>query len=257
MALPRSLLDAVDDHACFSGCYTDDAAGAVCIDPSRPLLPMLVVHCADCLLWHVGSTTAQLPRTIPTSRALAQALSAHVRKHRGFVWSLGGYHAGGLWLSAACLGPGVFVVACDRGSTGPTDPVDALVTAFRRGLAPHSDPGMLDPAQYTTLTVYLRYSSVAVLTPDRASLLASPQCSTTVAPGFRRAVLVEHVPTVGRGQLICTSSNTAAHNSLLPQPSPEGCPLPAPPGLGMHCPTCGHVVTRRALLNSTFVGCMC
>jgi hypothetical protein len=189
VSLPPPLLAAVEAHRCFSGCYSGDSTGVLCADASQPTVPMVNVHCSDCLTWHVGALTHQVPPSLHRPDALADELSTHMRRHRGFVWSLGGYHSGGhpgagFWLAAVCLGPGVFVVQPDRGRGQPSDAIDILIEAFRRSLAPCSGPGMLDAKEYSAQPIYLRYSQGDPITPDKASLLSSPQCRTTWTSGF-------------------------------------------------------------------------
>jgi hypothetical protein len=259
VSLPPPLLAAVEAHPCFSGCYSDGSTGVFCADVGQSTLPMVNVHCSDCLTWHIGVLTHLLPSSIHGPGALADELSRHMRRHRGFVWSLSGYHlaghllGGGFWMAAVCLGPGVFVVRPDRGRGQASDAIDLLIEAFHKKLAPCSGPGMLDAKEYAAQPIYLRYSLGDPVTPDKASLLGSPQCRATSAPGFEPAVVVEHLPS------IAAAASTAG-------PSPVGVAPPSPSmasgsralrAAGRVCSTCGHEVRVRQLLYGTYSGCMC
>ncbi|MEM9458956.1 MAG: hypothetical protein AAGF11_32555 [Myxococcota bacterium] len=278
MSLPQSLLDAVESHSCFTGCYTSDLRGSFCDDPSRPARPMVGVHCSDCLTWHVGAFTHLLPPSASTPDKLARALSDHMQQHRGFSWSVSGYHlaSGGFWVAAAGLGPGVFIVSPDRGAGHgrEADAVDALIKAFHNGLAPGSTPSMLDPKQYATQMVYLKYSPGSPATPDKASLLRSPQCSTRPATGHHAAVIIEHLPSLAASAPAGAPPSPSVRPPPSPSPRPSPRPSIAPPlaaqkpdasrdaaprelSIGQRCPKCGHEVKVRHLLHSAFVGCMC
>jgi hypothetical protein len=260
VSLPPPLLAAVEAHRCFSGCYSDDSAGVFCADVSQSTLPMVNVHCSDCLTWHIGVLTHLLPPSLHAPRALADELSAYMRRQRGFVWSLSGYHlaghllGGGFWLAAVCLGPGVFVVRPDRGRGQASEAIDVLIEAFHLGLAPCSGPGMFDAKQYAAQPIYLRYSPGDPVTPDKASLLGAPQCRTTWASGFEPAVVVEHSPS------IAATANTVASPATVALPSSSmASELRAPraAGPGQVCSTCGHEVRVRQLLYGTYSGCIC
>lgn len=261
VSLPPPLLAAVEAHRCFSGCYADDSTGVFCADASQPTHPMVNVHCSDCLTWHVGALTHLLPPSLHRPEALADELSKHMRRQRGFVWSLSGYHlaghllGGGFWLAAVCLGPGVFVVSPDRGRGRASDAINGLIEAFHKKLAPCSGPGMLEAKEYAAQPVYLRYSPGDPITPDKASLLRSPQCRTASAPGFEQAVLVEHLPS------IAAAAGTVGSSPMVVAPPSSsmasGSRAPRAAGPGEVCSTCGHVVSVRQLLYGTYSGCMC
>lgn len=260
VSLPPPLRAAVQAHPCFSGCYAGDSRGVFCADVSQPTLPMVNVHCSDCLSWHVGALTHLLPPSLQTPDALAAKLSKHMRRKRGFVWSLSGYHlagrttGGGFWLAAACLGPGVFVVQPDRGRGRAADAIHALLEAFRHKLAPCPGPGMLDAKDYAAQPIYLRYSPGDPVTPDKASLLASPQHRATWAPGFEAAMLVEHVPS------LAAATKTAGSSAVMAAPSSTALASSARAvraGESEVCSACGHAVRERQLLYGTYSGCLC
>jgi hypothetical protein len=260
VSLPPPLRAAVEAHRCFSGCYSGDSRGVFCADVSQPTLPMVNVHCSDCLTWHVGALTHLLPPSLQTPDALAAKLSKHMRRKRGFVWSVSGYHlarhitGGGFWLAAACLGPGVFVVQPDRGRGQPSDAIHVLMEAFRLKLAPCPGPGMLDAKEYAAQPIYLRYSPGDPVTPDKASLLASPQHRATWAPGFEAAMVVEHLPSLAAaGKTGGSASATTTPPSALASSS-RGLRTT---GDGEVCSACGHPVRERQLLYGTYAGCLC
>lgn len=261
VSLPPPLLAAVEAHRCFSGCYSDDSTGVLCADVSQSVQSMVNVHCSDCLTWHVGALTHLLPSSLHTPAALADELSSYMRRQRGFAWSLSGYHlarhlvGGGSWVAAVCLGPGVFVVRPDRGRGQASDAILALTEAFHLKLAPCSGPGMLDAKEYAAQPIYLRYSSGDPVTPDKASLLGSPQCRTTWAPGFEPAVVVEHLPSIAAAASTMGSSPVTV---ATPSPSTaSGSRALRATGTGEVCSTCGHEVRVRSLLYGTYSGCMC
>src|SRR5262249_29485608 len=102
MALPASLLQQIEPHPCFSGCYGSELEARVCLDAGQPLETVAVVSCLDCLSFKVGVRRALLPAG-SSSFTLAGQLTQHVRTLRGFGLSFSGYHARGpgFWLAAA------------------------------------------------------------------------------------------------------------------------------------------------------------
>src|SRR5262245_36001719 len=107
MPLPASLLHHIEQHGCFSGCYSGELDAQVCIDPSRPLMPIVSASCHDCLTSKVSVLRSLLPSGI-SSDWLASQLTQHLRGQRGYTLSFGGYHARGpgFWLSAVYYGNG-------------------------------------------------------------------------------------------------------------------------------------------------------
>ena len=145
MSIPASLLQHAEAHSCFSGCYGSDPDVSVCLDPARPLSPLIVVSCHDCFA-RLGVPRASLPSGA-TSSWLAGQLTQHLRKQRGFALSFSGYHTKGpgFWLGAAYYGNLRPVPAQWRTLPRPGErsgPAPAGVPS-RRGLAPrptHAGP---------------------------------------------------------------------------------------------------------------------
>jgi hypothetical protein len=252
MALPAALLAAVERHACFSGCYRSDSEVQTCIDPAQPLEPVVSIACSDCLTFHPGALASLLPLGT-TAFALASALSAHVRALRGYRWALGGYHSagGGLWLSAAYYGGGLFLVDASRNRTGRTD-VEVLADAFRLGIAQPEDPRMVDPALYTSELAYVSMASPISPVRSKQDLLASPQRSPTPKQGFLRASIVEFLP-------LAAALAPPVQATLRPpsQPAPARAAPARPLQMGETCPKCGATVEERPLFTGSFVGCLC
>jgi hypothetical protein len=151
MSLPAALLSAVEAHSCFTGCYHHESPVAVCTDAAQPLAAVVQVSCADCLSYRVGSLTQLLPAGM-TGYTLATALCLHMRAIRGYRWAVSGYHTagGGYWLSAASLTDGLFIVDGSRNHSKKGSEAELLADLFKHKLAPYADPGMLDPALYST-----------------------------------------------------------------------------------------------------------
>lgn len=262
MALPASLLRAVETHVCFSGCYSASSDVFTCTDAN--LSPACVLHssCEDCLGYHVGALASLLPPNM-TGTVLARELSEHVRKLRGYAWSIGGYHyTSRIWLSAAYYPCGLFLLDGTHNDSRRSD-LDVLITAFRSGLLQPQDPRMLDPALYTTQQVYLDMSVPIAPVRSMQDILASPQCSGS-AYGYghgRRVTLAEFQPIAA--QQPRSTSSPPAHTARTGRPAPpdasaDTLPVqrrPAQPG--ERCQICGAVVEERPSLVDTFVGCLC
>ena len=85
MTIPASFLQHVEQHGCFSGCFGSETNVSVCLDPARPLQPLLVVSCRDCLarlgvpqtLLPSGSSSTWLADQLDA--ALAQPARLHLR----------------------------------------------------------------------------------------------------------------------------------------------------------------------------------
>ena len=259
MALPVSILAAVEAHACFTGCYSHETPVALCVDAARPPVTSFHAACQDCLMFHVGALASLLPPGM-TQYGLAQELGAHMRAVRGYRWAFSGYHATGqgFWLSAVYYGDGLFLIDGSRNHGGARD-VDLLVQAFRSKLAQPDDPGMLDPALYAAEVVHLSCSPPLGAVRGKADILRSPQCSLSPRQGLRRVCIVEFLP---------LTTSTAPNGG--PPPRTQASPVPArpppPPPLpqrvrpirtGDLCPVCGAEVKERPLFSGTFVGCLC
>ena len=66
---------------------------------------------------------------------------------------------------------------------------------FKHGvLPPPSDPRLLDPKQYATQQVYVRFAAPVSPVGNRQALLGSPHCRTQPTPGFQRVTLAELQP---------------------------------------------------------------
>jgi hypothetical protein len=248
VSIPASLLQHAEAHPCFSGCYGSDPDVSVCLDPARPLAPMLVVSCHDCFA-RLGVPRALLPSGA-TSNWLSGQLTQHLRKHRGFTMSFSGYHTKGpgFWLGAAYYGPcGLFLVNGERSRALGSD-LDLLILAFRHGVAAPPDPRMLDPRLYATQEVYLRFTSPMAPIASRQALVTSPHCRTQPAAGFQRVTLAEFQP----------AARAAAAGAAAAAKGPaNGAAAPRALRPGDICPVCGAEVRVRALLQGTYLGCLC
>jgi hypothetical protein len=260
VALPASLLAAVEAHPCFTGCYSHEIPVALCVDPARAPVTSFHAACQDCLMFHVGSLASLLPPGT-TQYTLAQELAAHMRSVRGYHWAFSGYHATGpgFWLSAAYYGDGLFLVDGSRNHGGAKD-VDLLVQAFRARLAQPDDPGMLDPALYAADVVHLSCTPPLGPVRTKQDILRLSQCSLAPRQGFRRVCIVEFLPFT-----TVLSAGSAGQALQAPPGAPvlskQAPPAPVrragPARLGEVCPTCGAEVKERPLFSGTFVGCLC
>lgn len=257
MTIPASLLRAVDTHACFSGCYDADSDAFICSHPTQPPERTIQVQCEDCLGFHVGTLARLLP-THMTAAQLAHELSEHVRKLRGYTWSIGGYHYSHnrLWLSAAYYPCGLFVLDASHNARRRKD-LDVLIDAFRCGLVQPQDPRMTDPALYVTREVYLDMSAPIVPVQSMHDLLQSPLCSTSFRGQGRRVTLAEFQPLAVRASRQRSSVRTAPPPATATTPfatSPAKRPAPR---VGERCPICGEQIKERPSLTDTFIGCLC
>ena len=257
MTIPASLLNAVDTHACFSGCYDADSDALICTHATQPPERMLQVQCEDCLGFHVGSLARLLPPHMNADQ-LANELSEHVRKLRGYAWSIGGYHYSynRLWLSAAYYPCGLFVIDASHNARNRKD-LDVLIEGFRCGLINPQDPRMTDPALYITRQVYLDMSAPLVPVNSMHDLLQSPLCSTSFRGHGRRVTLAEFQPLAVR-----TSRQRSPVRTTPPPPATTSPFTITPPArttlnIGERCPVCGAQVKERPSLTDTFIGCLC
>src|SRR6516162_10078025 len=246
MSIPASLLQHAEAHSCFSGCYGSDPDVSVCLDPARPLAALLVVSCHDCFA-RLGVPRSLLPSGA-TANWLAGQLTQHLRKQRGFTLSFSGYHTKGpgFWLSAAYYAScGLFVLNGERSRALGSD-LDLLMLAFRQGIAAPPDPRMLDPRLYATQEAYVRFTAPMAPIANRQALVTSPHCRAQPAAGFQRVTLAEFQP--------------VARAHAPPPPAPKGQGNGAAPRAlrpGDICPVCGAEVRVRALLQGTYLGCLC
>jgi hypothetical protein len=262
MVLPAHLLRLVEDHPCFSGVWEQDCSADCVADPSQPPLSIQVLHCDDCLTYHVAVDTNLLPSGT-TNRRLGEDLTAHVRQHRGYSLSVGGYHlaGGGLWLSAAYWPHLSTFVLHTRSNHNAMSALDALIEGIQFGVVVPPDPRMNNAALYDTFDVYL-----SVVPPPKETslqaLLSSSHVSAAYKTGFRKVTLAGFRP-------LLMSSNASASPATAPAclaPATPPLPLlppaqapsaPVPLVLGDLCPVCNNEVRERWLFSSNYVGCLC
>ncbi len=246
--LPQSLLDLVEKHSCFTGCYAYEHPIALCIDPSKPPVWSFHATCQDCLMFHVGAIADLLPPGM-TQYTLTQKLNAHMRTIRGYRWSLSGYHATGpgFWLSVAYFGDGLFLVDGSR-DRGNTKEIDLLVRAFQSKLAQPDDPGMLDPALYASEAVYLDMSKSLLGAKSKQDILKSPQCSAfDKGSTYKKVSIVEFLPITTKAASSQPASKQYASTGALAR------------GLfkGDICSFCQQEVKERTLFVGSYIGCLC
>jgi hypothetical protein len=242
MALPPSFLQHVEQHPCFTGCYSSTSGVRACLDPNNPLVPLVVVSCQDCYA-HFGVPQALLPPGTDSYR-LAEQLTQHMRKHRGFALSVSGYwtKGPGFWFSVAYYPCGIFLIHGERSRPVGSD-LDQLFLAFHHGVLTPPDPRMIDPKQYAVQTVYGNFVSMSPAVKSKQDLLASPQIRAGAQSGWLKLTLAEFLPL----------STAASGGAGKPGTKPAAKTLK----VGDICPVCGAVVRERPLLNGSFVGCMC
>jgi hypothetical protein len=261
MALPASLLAAVEKHPCFTGVYHYESPVEVCVDAAQPLAWMYHVSCGDCLTFRVGALSSTLAVGM-TVYKLADAVTAHVQGLRGYLWATSGYHTAGsgFWLSAAYHGTGLFLVDGARNRSNSRNEVDLLIEGFKTKVIQPEDPRMLDPALYATQTVYLSLSSPIGLVQSKQDILSSPQCSPVPKQGYSRVTLVEFIPLVvgaSTSLLLPPQSAAPASPQTARPPAPPASRKPRDLALGDICPVCSTVVQERPLFSGTFIGCLC
>jgi hypothetical protein len=240
MALPPSVLQHVEQHGCFTGCYAASADVQVFFHPAQPPSPATVVSCQDCLKG-LSVPISLLPAGT-TGYSLADQLSRHVRARRGYALSLSGYHTQGpaFWFSAVYWANGLFLLNGERSRNLGQD-LELLLLAFRHGILKPPDPAMLDPKLYAVQTVYVDPRQPPPAVTNKQSLLGSPLCRTQPVSGWQKLTLAEFLPIVNQ--------TTAVAAPIAPNRKPLK--------LGDRCPTCGAEVRVRSLLNQTYVGCLC
>jgi len=245
MSLPASLLQHVEQHTCFSGCYGSDSNVSVCLDPNQSLKPLVVVTCLDCL-GKLGVPLALLPAGMNTYN-LAQRLTDHMKLKRGFKMARSGYHTAGpgFWLSAVYYDCGVFLLNAERSRQLGSD-LDVLMLGMQHNIVQPTDPRMRDPKQYRIETVYVNFGTYLAQVPAKAQLLASPQVRTQPQAGWQKVTLAEFLPV----------SLTATAN-VPPTATIKVTATPKPLKPGDICPVCKAEVKVRPLLNGSFVGCLC
>lgn len=268
MPVPASLLDAVDAHACFSGCYSHETPVALVTDPGRPPVVSFHAACQDCLMFHVGSLASLLPHGM-TQYGLAQELAAHTRRTRGYRWAISGYHATGqgFWLSAAYYGDGLFLVDGSRNHGGTRD-VDLLVRAFRSKLVQPDDQGMLDPALYASEIVHIDATNIILPKNGKSDILRSAGCSLSPRQGLRRTCIVEFLPLTTVSKLtsgvpsITIPNRVGGVSSNITLPVGMGNTAKQTPtwnrsDIGHTCNRCHRQVKELAILGKIEYNCMC
>lgn len=246
MTLPASFLQHVEQHGCFSGCYGSDSTVLACLDPNRPLSPLVMVSCQDCLARIAVPSSLMTAGT--SSYNLARMLTDHLRVQRGFAVSASGYHVAGpgFWLSAAYYSCGLFLLSGERSRQLGSD-LDLLMLAFQHGVVQPLDTRMRDPKQYSVETVYVNFATCQPRIIGKQQFLTSPQCRTQPRSGWQKVTLAEFGP--------------VAHAK--PAAPPAGNGTSNKPGatktlrLGDICPVCGAEVRLRPLLVGSYIGCLC
>jgi hypothetical protein len=243
MALPPALLQFVEHHSCFSGCYGSSSNVQTFVAPNQPPVPVVVVTCRDCYA-QIG-TPAALLSAGTSSPTLADQLTQHVRGKRGYSLSIGGYHTQGpgFYISAvywaSCR---LFLINGERSRKLGTD-LDLLQLAFRHGVLAPPEPGMIHPGNFAIETVYVDPAQLLPAFANKQGLLQSPCVRCQPVNGWNKLTLAEYRPP------------TPAPTSTTP--AVKAPPVKAPLKVGDRCPVCGAEVRERALLNRTFVGCLC
>ncbi len=237
MALPPALLQFVEQHGCFSGCYGSSSnLHAITAANSAPQT-MVSVTCLDCLV-HIGVLASLLPNGIH-SYQLADEVSRHVRGRRGYSVSLSGYHSQGpgFWFGAVYWAScNVFLLDGERSRKLGTD-LDLLMLSFQHGVLKPPAPAMLNPTAFVAQPLFLDLQQPLRPVAAKADLLTAPGVSLQPTPGWKKVTMAEFIGAA---------------------PQPAAIPTcPAGPTIGQRCPKCGAVVRVRSLLHDTFIGCMC
>jgi hypothetical protein len=271
MAVPTPLLRLVEQHSCFTGCYAADTEMQLCLDPVGQVQKTLVVSCQDCFA-HLGTLTSLVPSG-STTYGLANDLTQHVRLHRGFKLSFGGYHARGpgFWCSGVYLDCcGLFLLNGERSRPLGTD-LEILLLAFKHGVLTPPDPRMDNPALYTTQEVFVNFAGWTGPLAGKAALLASKFCRSQPSTGFQRVTLAEFQPLAKAATAagVPPTTTSAAPAPLGPNPakaataSSKAAADPAKAvsrqamKTGDICPICQAEIRERWLLQSSYIGCFC
>lgn len=252
--LPAALISLVESHGCFTGCYDSRSDVKAVVNPNGPVERMLHIQCEDCLSFHITVLARHLPSRMYSSQ-LATKLTEHMRRVRGYGWSVGGYHGGPaqLWLSAAYYPCGIALVSGERNASRQDD-LDCLIAGFHQGVISASDPAMLQPASYRVQTIHLDMSKPIAPVRCARDILSSPQYSGVRKHGYHKVTMAEFLPAL---QSAAAQPLLAAGRTGQSVPGPATFMSPRKPALGERCPACGEVVTRRPSLTESFVGCMC
>jgi hypothetical protein len=254
MSLPASFLAQAERHGCFSGCFGHEARFEVCLDPGRPPYEMFAVYCKDCLSFRLGVLRSLLP---PGSSApwLADTLTAHNRRRRGFAWSLSGYHAvgPGFWLTAGYYAHcGLFLLNGAKSRSVGSD-LDLLLLAFQYGVAAPTHARMTDPHEYTVRECYLDFSSLPGTIQAPQDLYSSPQCSLQPKRGYQRVTAAEFRPVAALASVMANSPAAATPHASSPVRPAAG----PPRTIGAICPVCHAEIRERHLFTGSYIGCLC
>ncbi len=276
MSLPPLVVAQAENHPCFSGVYTSGNQIVTSVGPQGVLHNIIDVQCNDCLFFRLGIDTTLLPPGTSTYQ-VARELSAHMRTHRGYDFSLSGYHTqgSGFWLSAAYWARyGLFFLGNTRGSSNGKPPLDVLFEAIQTGLVANLHPNLTDRSQYICHDVYISVVPPPAPMP-MAALLNSCHVSSQKKTNYVPVTLAEFQP------IATQNSTTQPAVALSPPPGPSpaipACspppPLPAPLASstqvspkaspqkprqpGTTCEVCGEVIGERWLFSSTYIGCKC
>jgi hypothetical protein len=249
MALPPALLQFVEQHGCFSGCYGSSSDLEAFTAANQPPVPMASVTCMDCLD-HLGVLVSLLPKGMSTYQ-LAERLSRHVRTHRGYTLSEGGYHAKGpgFWFGAVFWAScNVFLLDGERSRQLGTD-LDLLMLAFKHGVLKPPVPAMLNPSLFTVQPLFLDERQTLPAVGAKADLLSAPGVSLQPMKGWKKLTMAEFIPApapVAVPPVVASAPSAAAVLTRSPDtPDIE------------RCPNCGAEIRQRTLLQQTYIGCMC
>jgi hypothetical protein len=249
MSLPASLLQQLEQHPCFPGVYHGDPNVFICLDPTRPPQRGRVVSCSECYQ-KFGVIESLLP-TGMDSHQLAQEVTRHIRAHRGYTLSIGGYHAKGpgFYVSAVYFSScGVFLIDGARSRANGSD-VDLLILALRHGVVQPFDPLLLDARHYRSRTVHVRCVPPPPPLRTVQDLLSWQGCQTHAATGFHPVTLAEFLP-VSTAPAPARAATTSATSGNATAAAPQR-------KQGDICPVCKAVICVRPLLSGTYLGCLC
>ena len=252
MALPQSLLTAVEQHACFAGCYSGRDEPLLCLDGQAPLQPAVVIACQDCLSFKLSVLSSLLPAGM-TSHRLAKEITRYAQQQRGVSLATSGYHVEGpgFWFHAAYYDSCGLFLLDGRSSRQLGSDLDLLMLAFQHQVLTMPDVRMFDPNNYSVQQIYLDTTSPLPKISNINDLLSAPEVSLRRPSGgrWRKATLAEF--------LLASSPVPVAQPVIvqLPDDDPEPSPVDLEPG--DVCPVCNAEVKERQLLTGSFVGCLC
>jgi hypothetical protein len=249
MALPPALLQFVEQHGCFSGCYGSSSNVHAFTASTVAAQGMISITCLDCLL-HVGVLASLLPNGLH-SYQLADEVSRHLRARRGYSLSVSGYHTQGpgFWLSAVYWSScNVFLIDGDRSRNRGTD-LDLLMLSFQHGVLKPPVPAMLDPRSFVVTPIFLDVRQPIGPVVTKADLFTSAGVSALPKAGWKKVTMAEFVGAAPQPAAVAPVAGFATIDLIGLRP--------AGPTIGDRCPKCGAEVRQRSLLHQTFVGCMC